>query len=115
MLSCILPASTKENSPELAMRYVPAMQRSISFIGLGTIEIGRSWGVGNSADRKRPDDRIAQETLSTALNKGINVIDTANAYHLPQMLHQAIAWSKNFQKGPFTDSVDAYFLKKERK
>ncbi|MDF2690238.1 MAG: hypothetical protein K0S29_93 [Gammaproteobacteria bacterium] len=46
-------------------RYIPVMKREVAFVGLGTLEIGRDWGVGTQAQRSHPSDTIAQQTLKT--------------------------------------------------
>lgn len=51
----------------------------VTFMGFGALEIGRDWGMG--ADTKRPDEENAGEVLRTVLDSGINLIDTASAYH----------------------------------
>ncbi|WP_255702675.1 aldo/keto reductase [Antarcticibacterium sp. 1MA-6-2] len=45
----------------------------ISEISLGTWQIGGKWGSGFS-------DKIAEKTIHTAIDKGINFIDTADVY-----------------------------------
>jgi len=52
---------------------------SATLLGLGALEIGRDWGVGT--DRSRPDEAGAGALLNCALDAGINLIDTAAAYH----------------------------------
>ena len=54
---------------------------SSSFIGFGALEIGRDWGLGDAAERKRPSEEAAKEVLEGVLALGINLIDTASAYH----------------------------------
>lgn len=81
-LGMILPGFAQEKT--LSKRYVPALQTDVSFFGLGALEIGRDWGAGTKEIRQHPNDIIAQNTLKTAVNAGVNLIDTANAYHLSQ-------------------------------
>ncbi len=45
----------------------------ISEISLGTWQIGGKWGSGFS-------DKTAEKTINTAIDKGINFIDTADVY-----------------------------------
>ena len=47
--------------------------------GLGGLEIGRNWGMGT--DTERPDEATAGRVLNEALDAGLNLIDTASAYH----------------------------------
>ena len=52
-----------------------------TLIGFGALEIGRDWGVGTPPERRRPGEAEAGETIRCVLGLGINVIDTASAYH----------------------------------
>ena len=54
-----------------------AIQTTI--LGFGALEIGRDWGLGS--DTSRPDDNGAKAVLTAVLDSGINLIDTASAYH----------------------------------
>src|SRR5579875_2744386 len=54
---------------------------TVSFIGLGALEIGRDWGLGGEADRRRCDEPTAIAVVNRALELGITCIDTARAYH----------------------------------
>ncbi|MBR6411312.1 MAG: aldo/keto reductase [Clostridia bacterium] len=51
----------------------------VTFLGLGALEIGRNWGMGT--DTERPDEHTAGRVLNEALDAGLNLIDTASAYH----------------------------------
>ncbi|AEE95630.1 aldo/keto reductase [Mahella australiensis] len=53
----------------------------VTFIGFGALEIGRDWGLGDDAERSRPDEPSACIVLNGILDLGINLIDTARAYH----------------------------------
>jgi aryl-alcohol dehydrogenase-like predicted oxidoreductase len=52
-----------------------------TFIGFGALEIGRDWGIGAEEGRKRPGEEDAGKTLGRVLDLGINILDTASAYH----------------------------------
>jgi aryl-alcohol dehydrogenase-like predicted oxidoreductase len=52
-----------------------------TLVGFGALEIGRDWGVGNDADRRRPGEEEAARTLHEVLDLGVTLIDTASAYH----------------------------------
>jgi aryl-alcohol dehydrogenase-like predicted oxidoreductase len=52
-----------------------------TLIGFGALEIGRDWGVGSPQERARPGETEAGETLRCVLGLGVNLIDTASAYH----------------------------------
>jgi aryl-alcohol dehydrogenase-like predicted oxidoreductase len=86
-LAASINAYANNNQQEnlaLSKRYIVNMQRNVTFIGLGALELGRDWGIGNQGERNHPTNVAAQKTLNYALQQGINVIDTANAYHLSQ-------------------------------
>ena len=63
----------------LEKRYIKKMDTSVTFLGFGALEIGRNWGMGS--DNERPGEEIAGEVLNTVLDLGINLIDSASAYH----------------------------------
>ena len=63
----------------LELRTSSRLGKGVTFIGFGSLEIGRNWGMGK--DKERPDDGNAKEVLDTVLDVGINLIDTASAYH----------------------------------
>ncbi|MBK9089616.1 MAG: aldo/keto reductase [Holophagales bacterium] len=52
-----------------------------TFIGFGALEIGRDWGLGDAGERQRPGDAEAGRVLNSVLDLGVNLIDTAAAYH----------------------------------
>lgn len=53
----------------------------VTVIGFGALEIGRDWGIGSEDDQKRPTEDEASRVLHGVLDEGINLIDTARAYH----------------------------------
>ncbi len=53
----------------------------VSTIGFGALEIGRDWGLGDDNARSRPDEGQTGATLNEVLDLGVNLIDTARAYH----------------------------------
>lgn len=63
----------------LNKRHIERMHTDVTFLGFGALEIGRNWGMGK--DVERPDEEEAEQVLNTVLNLGINIIDTASAYH----------------------------------
>lgn len=65
----------------LEKRRIPRMGMDLTFIGFGALEIGRDWGLGDADEKRRPDDEAAGEVLRAVLDLGINLIDTASAYH----------------------------------
>lgn len=52
-----------------------------TLLGFGALEIGRDWGFGADEIRRKPGDAEAALVLNRALDMGINLIDTARAYH----------------------------------
>jgi len=44
-------------------------------------DIGRNWGLGKGSEVERPSEEVAGQVLNTVLDLGINLIDTASAYH----------------------------------
>lgn len=65
----------------LEKRRIPRMGTDVTFIGFGALEIGRDWGLGDADEKRRPDEEAAGEVLRAVLDLGINLIDTASAYH----------------------------------
>jgi len=64
----------------LEKRSIPRMGgTAVTFLGFGALEIGRNWGLGD--DTARPDEEAASAVLNAALDAGINLLDTASAYH----------------------------------
>ncbi|WP_131782155.1 aldo/keto reductase [Legionella gresilensis] len=68
---------------ELPKRYIKKIDRSVSFIGLGTVELGRAWGIAGK-ESLHPSESVAQAVLQQALSNDINVIDTASSYGLSE-------------------------------
>jgi aryl-alcohol dehydrogenase-like predicted oxidoreductase len=62
----------------LEKRRIASMNEDVTFIGFGSLSIGRDWGM---ADKMRPDEKKAGMVLNSVLNLGINLVDTASAYH----------------------------------
>ncbi|MBN1247510.1 MAG: aldo/keto reductase [Anaerolineae bacterium] len=54
---------------------------AVTFIGFGALEIGRNWGLGDEVETQRPEAAQAGAVLNAVLDLGINLIDTARAYH----------------------------------
>ena len=63
----------------LEKRHIDRMNTDVTFLGFGALEIGRNWGMGT--DKERPEEEVAGQVLNTVLDLGINLIDTASAYH----------------------------------
>lgn len=53
----------------------------VSRIGFGALEIGRNWGIGDEKSQQKPDAESAAQMLRGVLQSGVNLIDTARAYH----------------------------------
>lgn len=67
---------------------------STSFIGFGGLEIGRDWGLGGEIERRRPDEEEAKAVLEGVLELGINLIDTASAYHKSEERIGKFLWAR---------------------
>jgi aryl-alcohol dehydrogenase-like predicted oxidoreductase len=65
-------------SKALEKRKIGSMNQEVTFIGFGALSIGRDWGL---ADKQRPDEKEAGIVMNSVLDLGINLVDTASAYH----------------------------------
>lgn len=54
---------------------------AVTRIGFGALEIGRDWGLGDAAAQRRPTEAQAGIVLNGVLDLGVNLIDSARAYH----------------------------------
>ena len=52
----------------------------VSRLGLGTVELGRDYGINKPADLGKPDEASAINLLHKAADAGINLFDTAPSY-----------------------------------
>ena len=52
----------------------------VSEISLGTVEIGMPYGIAEDGEAPPPDEAEASKLLHSALDLGVNLIDTARAY-----------------------------------
>jgi len=52
-----------------------------TFLGFGALEIGRDWGLGEGSEVQCPSEEVAGQVLNSVLDLGINLVDTASAYH----------------------------------
>jgi len=68
----------------LEKRILGKTDLEVTFIGFGALEIGRDWGLELLGDQPRPDEQAAGEMLNFVLDSGVNLIDTARAYHLSE-------------------------------
>lgn len=66
-------------------RMIKKLNLNLPFIGLGTVELGRDWGI-NGANSEKPDDEIVKMVLLTAYHRGWRVIDTASSYQASEEL-----------------------------
>lgn len=55
--------------------------QAISVIGLGGLEVGRDWGIGQGEVTQRPSEDQAITFLQQVLDLGVRMVDTAAAYH----------------------------------
>lgn len=65
----------------LEKRKISRMNADVSFFGFGSLSIGRDWGMGSNEQKSRPDEQEAGHVLNQILDIGVNLIDTASAYH----------------------------------
>ncbi|WP_160149868.1 aldo/keto reductase [Legionella beliardensis] len=75
--------SLPDQSTDLPKRYIKKLDKQVSFIGLGTVELGRYWGIAGK-DSLHPSESIAKDVLQSALKNGITVVDTASSYGLSE-------------------------------
>ena len=60
------------------MKYVEAKGQRMSAFSLGTVQLGMTYGLG--ADKEKPSEETAFSILDTAMENGIDNLDTANNY-----------------------------------
>ena len=60
------------------MKYVEAKGQRMSAFSLGTVQLGMSYGLG--VDKEKPSEETAFSILDTAMENGIDNLDTANNY-----------------------------------
>ena len=60
------------------MKYVEAKGQRMSAFSLGTVQLGMTYGLG--ADKEKPSEEKAFSILDTAMENGIDNLDTANNY-----------------------------------
>lgn len=63
---------------------------NISEISLGTWQVGGKWG-------EQFDHALADNILNTAIDQGINFIDTADVYGNRESEKQLADWSKSYR------------------
>jgi aryl-alcohol dehydrogenase-like predicted oxidoreductase len=69
---------------KLTHRTLGRTGHAVTFIGFGALEIGRDWGLGGETDRVKPAEETAGAVLNGVLDLGVNLIDTASAYHFSE-------------------------------
>ena len=60
------------------MKYITAKQQKLSMFSLGTVQLGKDYGIG--ADRAKPTEEKAFALLDRAMELGVDNLDTANNY-----------------------------------
>jgi len=60
------------------MKYVTEKGIKLSKFSLGTVQLGMTYGLG--ADKEKPSEEAAFSILDTAMEYGVNNLDTANNY-----------------------------------
>ncbi|MBN1153469.1 aldo/keto reductase [candidate division KSB1 bacterium] len=80
----------------LQLRPLGTSGENVTFIGFGALEIGRDWGIGDHQANLKPSFQEAEKVLNRVLDLGINLIDTASAYHRSEeRIGRAISHRKN--------------------
>lgn len=67
----------------LSQRYIPKLNRSVTFFGLGTVELGRDWGIDKNLS-VHPSEKSAEKLLNEVLGMGIGVVDSVTSYQLSE-------------------------------
>ena len=60
------------------MKTVNCKGLDLSILSLGTVQLGMNYGIHNATGK--PDAKTSNAILDTAMNSGINVLDTAGSY-----------------------------------
>ncbi|MBL0927842.1 MAG: aldo/keto reductase [Phycisphaerales bacterium] len=68
----------------MQMRRLGRSGPMVSVLGLGTVKLGRNTGVKYPGAFELPSDEAVLELLRTALDLGVNLLDTAPAYGLAE-------------------------------
>lgn len=61
-----------------AMKYVEKKGLKLSVFSLGTVQLGMDYGLGDNT--AKPEKELAFAVLDSALENGVNLLDTANDY-----------------------------------
>lgn len=83
LLISVVVNSTYALTLNNSLRPVEKLNIALPFLGLGTVELGRDWGI-DVVKGQTPTDNIAKNVLTTAIAKGWTVIDTAPSYQLSE-------------------------------
>ena len=65
----------------LEKRRIERANIDVTFLGFGALSIGRDWGFGTEEEKRRPAEEEAGQVLNAVLDLGVNLIDSARAYH----------------------------------
>ncbi|WP_339060503.1 aldo/keto reductase [Tepidibacillus marianensis] len=66
----------------LEKRHIERMDNTeVTFLGFGALSIGRDWGYGTMEQKQRPTEEESGRILNSILDLGVNLVDTARAYH----------------------------------
>jgi len=85
----------------------------VTFLGFGALEIGRDWGIGE--DQTRPSAEKADKVLNSVLDAGINIVDTASAYHKSErrigkfISHRRDEYHLSTKCGEHNDEPNTYY------
>ncbi|MCH9651254.1 MAG: aldo/keto reductase [Deltaproteobacteria bacterium] len=64
----------------MKLRSIPGTDLQVSALGLGTVALGRNWGLKYPRRQPLPSDSEVESLLDAAQDWGINLLDTAPAY-----------------------------------
>lgn len=73
----------KNNSHSYSLPTKYIKNTKVSFLGLGTVALGRDWGIAGE-NSLHPSEDLTKDVLQTALKSGMTVIDTASSYGLSE-------------------------------
>lgn len=76
-------ANERDLNTAIQTRYIKKLDQHVSFLGLGTVELGRDWGI-DKQNSIHPSEKNANEILQAAFKNGIHVVDTATSYQLSE-------------------------------
>ncbi|MCL5272299.1 MAG: aldo/keto reductase, partial [Gammaproteobacteria bacterium] len=83
LLSLVSYAFSHPQKLEMPTRDIKTLGLKVPFLGLGTVELGRDWGIGGEQSI-HPDEYRAKKVLQKALQVGYTLVDSASSYQLSE-------------------------------